>query len=98
MGGREAMAGAPSETVVATARAPPAGRAVLRRLGRNARAAAEKSVAERRQSAPDQLLPMARTRARHQRAHGECRAPLLPTARALQPSAARWPGRERRDR
>ena len=71
VGRGQALAGAAPPAAVERPRAGAAGRAVLRRPGRRARAPAGSRATQRRQPARHQLLPLAEARAHDQRADGE---------------------------
>ena len=71
---------------------PTAGRTVLRRPGRGPGPHAGSRAPERRQPAPDQLLPLAAARPRDRPADGERRAAVLSPPRALQRAARRAAG------
>ena len=75
-----AAAGAPSALAAARALSP--GRAVLRRPGGRARPVAETRAPQRRQPAPDQLLPLAAARSRRGSPMHNDRALYAATARA----------------
>src|SRR3954468_1193712 len=96
MGGRKAMADSASTSAVGAARAPQAGGTLLWRPRRRAGAETLCGAVERRQPAPDQLLPLAPARIADSDADGERRTSLLSLPRSVQRALRRGAGRERR--
>src|SRR4051812_27361613 len=95
MGGRKALADSASASAVGAARASQAGGTLLRRSRGGAGVETVGRAVERRQPAPDQLLPLAPARIADSDADGERRRSLLSLPRSVQRATGARAGRER---